>query len=155
MNEPLGRTLDVAEQVLTVAKRLTGTEQPEKALERLTLDPQLQVKFQEALISLERETIMAEVTDRMNARERDLQLTKLGRSNRRADIMVISAAIGLVSCLVVLGWFHEKISGEAVGILSTISGVFGACLKDAFSFEFGRFHQPSGPNQKFLERPIV
>lgn len=98
---------------------------------------------------------MAEVTDRMNARERDLQLTKLGRSNRRADIMVISAAIGLVSCLVVLGWFHEKISGEAVGILSTISGVFGACLKDAFSFEFGRFHQPSGPNQKFLERPIV
>jgi hypothetical protein len=27
--------------------------------------------------------------------------------------------------------------GEAVGIISTVAGIFGACLKDAYAFEFG------------------
>jgi 1,4-dihydroxy-2-naphthoate octaprenyltransferase len=57
--------------------------------------------------------------------------------NRRMNIMVIGAALGLIACLLMLTSYKGNLSGEAVGIISTISGIFGACLKDAYSFEFG------------------
>ena len=59
------------------------------------------------------------------------------KSNTRADIMVIAAAVGLLSCLISLALFRSNLPGEAVGIISTIAGIFGSCLKDAYSFEFG------------------
>jgi hypothetical protein len=33
--------------------------------------------------------------------------------------------------------YREKLPGEVVGLLSAISGIFGACLRDAHQFEFG------------------
>jgi hypothetical protein len=75
--------------------------------------------------------------DMANARARDIEFLKAGRRNIRADIMVMAAASGLIACLVSLIWFRETIPGEAVGIISTVAGIFGSCLKDAFSFEFG------------------
>ncbi|MDR0678506.1 MAG: hypothetical protein LBF44_03150 [Holosporaceae bacterium] len=57
--------------------------------------------------------------------------------NRRLNIMVIGAALGLVFCLLMLTSYKGDLPGEVVGIISTISGIFGACLKDAYSFEFG------------------
>jgi hypothetical protein len=40
-------------------------------------------------------------------------------------------------CLGSLAFFKETLPGEAVGIISTIAGIFGSCLKDAYAFEFG------------------
>ncbi|MDR1561252.1 MAG: hypothetical protein LBS23_02760 [Holosporaceae bacterium] len=57
--------------------------------------------------------------------------------NKRLNIMVIGAALGLVFCLLMLTSYKKDLPGEVVGIISTISGIFGACLKDAYSFEFG------------------
>ncbi|MDR2794798.1 MAG: hypothetical protein LBB12_03410 [Holosporaceae bacterium] len=57
--------------------------------------------------------------------------------NKRLNIMVIGAALGLVFCLLMLTSYSGDLPGEVVGIVSTISGIFGACLKDAYSFEFG------------------
>jgi hypothetical protein len=51
--------------------------------------------------------------------------------------MVIAAALGLVLCLLSLVAYQGDLPGEAVGIISTIAGIFGACLKDAYAFEFG------------------
>jgi hypothetical protein len=33
--------------------------------------------------------------------------------------------------------FKVNLSGEVIGIVSTIAGIFGSCLKDAYAFEFG------------------
>ncbi|MBQ7674241.1 MAG: hypothetical protein IJT36_07000 [Alphaproteobacteria bacterium] len=57
--------------------------------------------------------------------------------NRRLNLMVTGAALGLVFCLLVLTTYKGDLPGEVVGIISTVSGIFGACLKDAYSFEFG------------------
>ncbi|MDR2107817.1 MAG: hypothetical protein LBO73_04885 [Holosporaceae bacterium] len=57
--------------------------------------------------------------------------------NKRLNIMVIGAALGLIFCLLMLISYKGDLPGEVVGIVSTISGIFGACLKDAYSFEFG------------------
>ncbi len=130
-------TLDTADKILDLARKVTGEKNPQDSLKTLKENPEMLVRFQECVTQLEQAQIEAEVQDRISARARDLSLARIGRVNRRADIMVISAALGLVGCLVCLGLYKSEISGEAVGILSTIAGVFGACLKDAFSFEFG------------------
>lgn len=78
------------------------------------------------------------LADRQSARERDVELRKLtGGDNKRADVMVALDVIGLITCLAVLVFFRKEIPGEVVGILSTIAGIFGACLRDAHQFEFG------------------
>lgn len=57
--------------------------------------------------------------------------------NKRLGVMVLCAVLGLLVCLMLLTVCRGNLSGEVVGIISTISGIFGACLKDAYSFEFG------------------
>ena len=51
--------------------------------------------------------------------------------------MIWGAVLGLIACLLVLAFFKQSIPGEVVDIVSTIAGIFGACLRDAFQFEFG------------------
>jgi len=77
------------------------------------------------------------MADRQSARERDVAIAQAGRRNVRADVMVLSAAIGLVTCLCTLTSYAGQLPGEAVGIISTIAGIFDSCLKDAYTFEFG------------------
>lgn len=78
------------------------------------------------------------VQDTTSARTRDVEVRKLaGGNNERANWMIVGDIIGLVACLIVLIFFRKDLPGEVVGILSTITGIFGACLRDAHQFEFG------------------
>lgn len=120
----------IAAKVVNMAEKLTGSSDVERARSRLKLSPELQVKFEQQVQQLALE-------DRANARERDTALFSLGRRNVRADIMVLSALLGLLGCLGALTLFKLSLSGEVIGIISTIAGIFGSCLKDAYAFEFG------------------
>lgn len=70
--------------------------------------------------------------------------------NKRLNLMVIGAVLGLVFCLFVLTTYKSDLSGEVIGIISTISGIFGACLKDAYSFEFGSSRGSKDKDDKIL-----
>jgi hypothetical protein len=84
------------------------------------------------------ETDKAEIAGAQEARLRDVELRKMaGGKNTRADALVAGAVIILLACLIVLVFFRSDIPGEAVGIISTIAGIAGTCLRDAFQFEFG------------------
>jgi uncharacterized protein YacL len=126
----------VAEKTLSIARDVTGCDCPESALQKMMEEPQLQESFVKEmtafLLSLE-ETRMRNIQD---ARLRDMVLASMG-SARRGDLMVVLAALGLIVSLVALTFFKDMLSGEATGIISTIAGIFGSCLKDAFGFEFG------------------
>lgn len=66
------------------------------------------------------------------------EILKENRKTQRcskADIMVGIATASLVSTLVFLVLF--PLSGEVIGVLSMLCGIFGGCLKDAYAFEFG------------------
>lgn len=128
---------DVAHQVIGVAKQITGTDDSLKAIEAIQNNQEMLWDFQRAVMSMEADMELTLMKDREDARMRDIELAKVGRSNTRADVMVISAATGLILCLLTLSYCSGSLPGEAVGILSTIAGIFGACLKDAFAFEFG------------------
>jgi uncharacterized membrane protein YeaQ/YmgE (transglycosylase-associated protein family) len=127
-----------------VAAALGTGGTPDDVSAAIAADPQAALKLREIelanqvqLQSLALDTTKVILADVQDARSRDVELAKLGRHNTRADVMVISAAVGLLACLLSLVLYREKIPPEAVGIISTIAGLFGACLKDAFSFEFG------------------
>lgn len=126
-----------AQQAVSIAHSLTGEKEPVKVLGALKGDPQILTKFQEAVMRMDHELEVAAFKDRDNARARDIALAHAGRSNLRADIMVLSAAFGLISCLLTITLYRTSLPGEAVGIISTIAGIFGSCLKDAYAFEFG------------------
>jgi hypothetical protein len=127
----------VASDVLKIAQYVTGEDELLDIQKKLTHNPMAVIDFQRALIDLEKGLKCEEVQDRHSARKRDISLIKSGRKNWRADIMVIAAALGLAACLFSLALYRYSLPGEAVGIISTIAGIFGSCLKDAYTFEFG------------------
>lgn len=127
----------VATDVVGLAQSITGTTTPSAAEAALRADPQLLAEFQRHLADLDTELEKAYLADRQSARERDKEFVKAGRSNIRADLMVLGATAGLIACVAVLAFFRKEVPGEVVGILSTVAGIFGSCLKDAFAFEFG------------------
>ncbi|GAO98218.1 hypothetical protein Cva_00866 [Caedimonas varicaedens] len=130
-------TQKIAQQVVELAKKVTHADHPMAAVQALTDDPKLFIQYQQALTTMNHEIERSYLQDRINSRDRDAALIAAGRSNTRADIMVMSAAAGLLFCLIALGYYQGELPGEAVGIISTIAGIFGACLKDAYAFEFG------------------
>lgn len=127
----------VARKIVETAHAVTGENDSLKVLASLKADPKLVIQFQQALLQMDHDLEMADYKDRESARLRDMALAQAGRSNLRADIMVVSAACGLIGCLVTITLYRMNLPGEAVGIISTIAGIFGSCLKDAYAFEFG------------------
>lgn len=125
------------QKVLHTASQLTQSSDPHQMVTAFTQNPELLFQFHKALLELEKEIPREERLDRTSARARDVALVQSGRQNLRADIMVIAAAMGLASCLMILGFYRGHLPGEAVGIISTVAGIFGSCLKDAYAFEFG------------------
>lgn len=128
---------NVANTIIGIAKNITNSNNEKEALQKLQRDTKLVAEFQKAIIESEKEIELALIKDRESARNRDIAIINAGRRNKRADIMVIAAAMGLVICLIVICLFEQNLPGEAVGIISTVAGIFGSCLKDAYNFEFG------------------
>ncbi len=126
-----------AQKILNIAKEVTQQDTHDDVMTCLRQDAQALLAFQREVRTLEAEMDKAYLSDRQNARARDVSLKASGSVNKRSDIMVVSAAAGLVLCLGSLGYYADHLPGEAVGIISTIAGIFGACLKDAYAFEFG------------------
>ncbi|MBN2752598.1 MAG: hypothetical protein JXQ84_07805 [Rhodospirillaceae bacterium] len=127
----------VAQKVVDAAQTLTGTTTPADAEAALRANPELLLRYKQQLAALNADLERAYLADRQSARDRDKAIVQAGQRNIRADLMVIGATLGLVVCVVVLVAWRTAIPGEVVGILSTVCGIFGSCLKDAFAFEFG------------------
>lgn len=128
----------VAQKVVDVAAGVAGTKDPAEILAKFKADAELAQKFQLELLHVDEELEKMYLADRQDARARDIEVRKLNAGkNDRADAMILGAVVGLITCLAVLVFFRKDIPGEAVGIISTIAGIFGACLRDAFQFEFG------------------
>ncbi|MBX9977736.1 MAG: hypothetical protein K2X98_05785 [Alphaproteobacteria bacterium] len=128
---------DMAQKVVNLANSVTDSLDPVTAMQKLSENNKMLLDFQRAILDMEVRMIEIELQDRQDARARDVAMVKSGQRNVRADVMVVSAAIGLGLCLASLGYYSNELPGEAVGIISMIAGIFGACLKDAYAFEFG------------------
>ena len=130
------KAAEAASTVVNIAEAVTG-RQGMDAVAAMQADPAAVMEFRSRIASYEVELDKAYLADRADARARDVEIIKAGRNNTRADLMVAGAVVGLLGCLASLTVFKGELPGEAVGIISTVAGIFGACLKDAFQYEFG------------------
>lgn len=130
-------TVATANKVIGVAQAVTGATTPEDALAALKANTEQQNTFAQAMGQQQNDITVAMLNDVKDARARDAEFIKAGKTNTRADIMVGMDVFGLISCLIVLVVFHSAIPGEAVGLISTIASFFGLSLRDAHQFEFG------------------
>lgn len=127
----------VAGQVIDIAKTVSGKGEPDQAQAALQADPALALQFKAAVLASDTELEKAYLADRQSARERDVKLAQSGHANVRANWMVLMDVVGLIACMGVLIVFRQDMPGEVVGLLSTLIGIFGLCLRDAHQFEFG------------------
>jgi hypothetical protein len=126
-----------AKTIVTTARKITQMRDPAEIIRPFREDASKVKLFQVELLSLSEHMEDSMIKSAQEERVRNLMTVLAGRKNMRGDIMVLAAALGLVFCLSVPVFFKDNLPGEAVGIISTISGIFGSCLKDAYGFEFG------------------
>lgn len=117
---------DMAQKVSAIARQLTNHTDPSKIMEVLNDNPALLVEFYKKLMETVKEMYLAMLTDREHARSRT--------SPSSSRFMLFLFLSGLASCLFLLAL--GNLSGEVTALLSTASGIFGACLKDIYAFEF-------------------
>jgi hypothetical protein len=138
---------EVAGKVVEIARTVTGIEDPQTIIDTIKLDPAKQAEFQLAFGAQQGDMEKAYLADRQDARDRDVEVRKISGGNLRADLAVLAVVLGLISCLVVMVQYKASMPGEVVGILSMIAGIFGACLKDYFAFEFGSSRSSQAKDQ--------
>lgn len=126
----------VAETVVGIAESVTG-KKGQDAVEAVKNSPETALAFLQAQMAQEVRLEELVIEDRKDARERDREYVRAGRKNYRADVMVVCDFLGLIACLVVLAVFYKELPGEATALISTVASIFGLCLRDAHSFEFG------------------
>lgn len=131
------RAEEVAGKVVDIAKTVTGTAGGEEALAAIKADPDKLLAFRQEMGAQQADLEKAYLADRSDARKRDIALHQAGYRNVRADLMVLLDVVGLVACLATIAFYRSQLPGEVVGIISTVAGIFGACLRDAHQFEFG------------------
>jgi len=145
----------LAEKAIAIGQEVFGTSDEAQAEAALRANPELRITLQIRLaeISLEgervasaerqrlaevyQEELIAKLADVANARQRDSMFMSAGKVNWRANVMLGLTFGGIISIIWLMLGF--KIDGNtAVGgcLVSTV-GTLLACVKDAFSFEFG------------------
>lgn len=127
------------------------------AVQNMTPEQAVAVKKIEADHAIELARIGADldkarIVDVQDARKRDIEYVRAGRSNARASWMVAGDVIGLCVCLAaacVLSLRDEPIQGEIIILLTTFASYFGLSLRDAHTFEFGSSRGSKEKDQLF------
>lgn len=126
---------------------ITGTDDPVQAREVLA-DPNLvfQLRSQAQAFAHEERmqqmagaltTLTATLADRQNARARDAEFIKSGRSNVRANVLLVTAGAGIVGGIAFMVFGHvdgnTAVGGCIISVVTLLAGKFAT----AFDFEFG------------------
>lgn len=125
-----------AQKVFDIAKAVVGEDDPNTVLDVIRTDPNKALEFEKALLENDTELERLNYQDIQDARKRDIELRKQGYSNWRADVLAITAILGMISLILILLFVKLEI-GPARDVLLLLSGALVAIVKDVYSFEFG------------------
>lgn len=131
-----GKGEAVAGAVATLAQSVSGTSSPEAALAAISASQELQVKFKQAVMENETNLQQIYLQDTQNARLRDIELAKVGQTNRRANVLAALAILIVVMCLGVTV-LRETLDEYAKSIITMVIGTSLGWVSQIFNFEFG------------------
>lgn len=126
---------NVIEKVIDVAKFVTGAESPEQALAMLEANTERQYQFKLAILAQDAALESMYLDDVKSARLRDVEFTKAGTRNYRADTMYF-LAVAVIASLV---WavLASDMDEYGKGIITLVLGRFLGYLDNIYNFEFG------------------
>lgn len=130
------KAAEAAEQVVDIAKRVTGKDSGEAAVEAIKADPALVYQFREFVIRNEADMDAKYLEDRQDARQRDVEFLKAGTRNWRADALAALAVIGVVLLTLVV-WKDPTINEYVKGTFTLVIGRFLGYIDQIYQFEFG------------------
>lgn len=143
-------TQEVAAKAADIARKITGSEDNESALSKLSSDPSLLLQYQTALLQQEKDFESLYVSDKNSARDRDTEFLKAGTRNYRGDFLVAISIIVVFTILAVV-ILKSDLNEYAKGSLTTILGVFLNQLTNIFNFEFGTTRKANEKNDQVLK----
>ncbi len=144
---PKGIANDLLQRLQKLAFSISG-EQDFSAYIKILSNAELLTQYQLQAQRIRNDYVKYNNLDRINARRRDLEVRKTHRGNRRAEIMIYVAIVGLFTSVVCLWFFSSYMPSNVASTIVTIISVFLSCLRDMYTFEFGQT-----PDQKFAQLP--
>ena len=145
LSDNVAKVAGVATDIL---RKVTGVEETNVAMAALQADPQLMLQFQLAMLQQEQEFERLYVSDKADARYRDIELLRLGKRNLRADWMVGASFALLV--LILGGLFFTEPNEYAKGAITVLLGFLTVNLGNVFSFEFGTTRKEDETNKSII-----
>ncbi len=129
-------TQKIAESASAVAQAITGASSPQEAVEKLAASTEAQQKFKLEMDKQSAEWDRMYLADTQNARQRDIELRKVGDKNTRANVLVVVTFIIVILCFVVVVWMSD-LNEYTKGIITLILGRALGWVEQIMSFEFG------------------
>jgi hypothetical protein len=133
----IGFDTKILDNISGALKNITGVSDTEKAIELIQNNRVFELELKRMLLIAETNYWKECIKDKQNARERDLMIQNMRGKNIRANIMLIMAMLGILITFGGVLVFKASLNAEGVAMLSALAAVFGSCLKDVYSFEFG------------------
>ena len=127
---------EVAQEAVDIAMQVTGKGDALGALAALKTDPALALEYRKAVMAHELEFDRIYLADRQDARHRDVEITKAGRYNWRADLLAFLAVVGLVTCVYFVAR-DSDLPERAVNAIMFVAGVLASAVRDVYGYEFG------------------
>lgn len=131
-----GKQAEVLDKVASVTREIVGTDDPSEASRLLEEDPELAIRYREALIAAEVETDKMYLADKQDARARDVEIRRMGGENTRGDILAYAAVAGFFAVLAAM-FFVEIPEGSPRDALLILLGTLAGVVTQLFDFEFG------------------
>lgn len=94
------------------------------------------IKLRQVDDRLSAELELAYLKDRQDARARDSEFLKLGRTNHRANVMFVLAVV-MVGVVIWIVWRDQQINEYVKGIFTLVLGRFLGYLDNIYNYEFG------------------
>lgn len=116
-------------KIYDILIKITQCDSASEIIKSLNSDSQKMMQFQNAVF----EMILYTESNFSDANENS-SFPGIRGGSSLAMIGIIS--IALIGCLFFMVYNGDKLSGEGISIISSVAGIFGACLKDAFSAFF-------------------
>lgn len=148
---------EAAKSIVDTATKQFGTSDPEVIRARAAADTAL---AQQAVAAMQEATkaYEVEVSDRKDARMRDLEIRRIPGSdgvpagtNTRANVMLIGAFVSLLTVLTGTIYFRASLPDSIIGILQSTVGSLLTVITLAFNFEFGSSRGSSQKSDQIVD----
>lgn len=129
------RAGEVAEQILSLGRTITGVQSPEDVEAALARDTELSHEFRVQAANLEVELERAYLADRSDARDMRLELARMGKTDWMMYGVGGVVIVGFV--VTVLSAFFADLDPEQRYLVFSLAGLLGGMSSQVVSYFFG------------------